>query len=165
MVGLGRQIGGCLEAVDEIFEVLTPVWNAAIILGLGSLAWLAMDRSAPFEVMQVYPAKAKPGEQVQIIAKVRRDTSRGCSSDLSRYVFDGRGTRWDEPTRHFSADTIALMAQQSPDMLRVSVTVPLDAYPGAASVVSDLEYRCNITHAAWPIRTTVVMPFTILPRE
>jgi hypothetical protein len=165
MAGVARQVARGFKWVDEVVEILDPVWKGAIALGIGSLAWLAMDRAVPFEVLQVYPAQARPGEQVQIVAKVSRDVSRGCASDMSRYIFDGRGTRWDEQTRHFSADTIELMSKQSPDMLRVSVTVPLDAYPGAASVVSDLEYRCNITHAVWPIRSSVVMPFTILPRD
>lgn len=165
MAGLARQVGGLFKALDDAFEIMGPILNAAIVLGLGSLAWLALDRKPPFEVLQVYPAQARPGEQVQIVARVRRDLHRGCSSDMSRYVFDGRGTRWDEPARHFSPDTISLMAAQNPDTLRVSVMVPFDAYPGQGKVVSDLEYRCNITHAVWPITTSAVMPFTILPRE
>lgn len=165
MVGIGRQIAGCLRAIDEIVDILDPVWNAALLLGIGSLLWLALDRKPPFELVEVYPAQARPGEHVQIIAKVRRDLDRGCAADMSRYVFDGRGTRWDEPTRHFSAETIELMAEQQPETLRVSVMVPFDAHPGIGRVVSDLEYRCNITHALVPIRTSAVMPFTILPRE
>ncbi len=163
MASIARTVIRGFNALDEAIEAMSWVWSGLLILGLGSIAWLAMDRAVPFTVVQVYPAAARPGEQVEIVAKVRRDLSRQCAADMSRFVFDGRGTRWDEPTRHFSPETIAMMARQNPDTLRVSVTVPRDAYPGNGSVVSDLEYRCNITHAAWPIRTTAVMPFTILP--
>lgn len=165
MAGIVHKVASWAHAFDEAVEVLNPIWNAAIVLGLGSLAWLAFDREPPFKVLQVYPAQARPGEQVQIVAKVRRDLDRNCASDMSRYVFDGRGMRWDEPTRHFSAETIEVLAGSQPDMLRLSVMVPFDAHPGPGKVVSDLEYRCNITHAAWPIRVTAVMPFTILPRQ
>lgn len=163
MASFARSLIQGFNTLDEIVEAMSWVWTGLLILGIGSLAYLAMDREPPFSVVQVYPASARPGEQVEIVAKVRRDLDRQCASDMSRFVFDGRGTRWDEPTRHFSPDTIAMMARQNPDTLRVSVTVPKDAYPGQGSVVSDLEYHCNVTHAFWPIRITAVMPFTILP--
>lgn len=165
MVVLARQVVRGLRWVDDLFDLASPISTGLLALGLVAFGVLALDRRVPFQILEVYPAAARPGEQVQIVAKVRRDLDRNCASDMSRYVFDSRGMRWDEPTRHFSAETIEVLAGSQPDMLRLSVMVPFDAHPGPGKVVSDLEYRCNITHAAWPIRVTAVMPFTILPRQ
>lgn len=162
MAGIARQVAQGFKWLDEVVEILDPVWRAALILGLISLAWLSLDRRPPFEVVQVYPAYALPGEQVQLVAEVRRDLLRHCAADMSRYIIDSRGTRWDEPDRHFAPETITHLARQSPDMLRLSIKVPEDAAPGLAEVISDLKYRCNVTHALLPIRTTVVIPFTVL---
>jgi len=162
MASITRQIAAGFRWLDQAVEILDPVWRGALILGACSLLWLAFDREPPFKVLQVYPAYAMPGQQVQIVAEVKRDHLRHCAAHMSRYVFDGAGTRWDEPDRHFSPETIKLIAERSPDLLKLSVTVPPEAVPGYAMVVSDLQYRCNVTHTIFPVRTSVQMPFTIL---
>ena len=152
-----------LHRLDDVVDSLSWVWTGMLLLGLGSLGWLASDRAPPFQVLEVYPAAARAGEYVTIVANVRRDLHRKCDAIASRSVFDGRGTRFDEQTRRFTRETIEKMGRESPGILRVSVKIPGEAAPGSGSVVSDLDYQCNITHAIWPIKTSAVLPITILP--
>jgi hypothetical protein len=165
MVGLGRQIGGCLRAVDEIFEVLTPVWNAAIILGLGSLAWLAMDRAAPFGVVEFDrpPPSIAAGTNMLMSAKVRRDVERMCSVEGTNRMHFADGTRWEASSFKFSAQELAHQEARTPDRLRVSIAVPSWAAPGPAQLVTTRYYVCNVTHLVAPIEVMSVMPFAVVP--
>jgi hypothetical protein len=141
------------------------VWVAQCIIALSILAVLyyATDREAPFQIISVEPASARSGEYVTIRATVRRDVSRKCAADFSRYIFASNGARFDLGRHHASPELIQEVAKMNPTGLSVSVMVPEGAETGPARLVTALEYECNKVHALWPIEVTTVLPFTILP--
>lgn len=138
---------------------------ALLLATVISVAVFAADRDAPFAVLSVEPAFAKPGDVVMLRARVYRDSSRECSAVFSRYVFDASGARHDDPSSPASASAAMIegMEKRSPGRLTLALTVPDKAAPGPATLVSSLEYRCNKIHRLWPIEVTTEMPFTVLP--
>jgi hypothetical protein len=166
-VAAGQSVGESVmwtfaHRVDEILERLEWVPKLVLLAALVMIGIQAADRRAPFEVLRVEPASARPGEIVMIYADVRRDTGRVCSADLSRSVFDSRNVRFDYPQARFSAEVIAGMERAHPGRLQVAVMVPPGAAAGLADLVNVLSYRCNQVQALWPIEVTIRMPFTVL---
>ena len=151
-----------LHRLDRL--LLRMSWLPSLVLLVAFLLVLAQaaDRSAPFAILSVEPAAARPGEMVVIRARVWRDTSRNCSASMSRSVFDAHRTRYDYPMMKFSDAVIDSMERATPGELLVSVMVPPGAAAGPADLVSVLEYSCNQVHALWPVEVTTVMPFTVL---
>ncbi len=152
-----------MHSLDDILRKLQWIATATVWTGLLSIAWFASDRKPPFEVLDVYPASARPGEYITITAHVRRDLDRRCEADFSRYLFDEVGARYDLGYTQASAEMISEMDRRSPGMLSVSVKLPETMQPGNASLVSVLRYRCNNVHVIWPIKITTTMPFTVAP--
>lgn len=139
-------------------------WTLNVATALTLLVFL-VDRAPPFSVISVEPASAKPGDLVILRALVHRDTARDCSALFSRYVFDSRQVRFDDiarPTRASDA-FIDHLERVDPGRLTLAFVVPAGMAPGPARVETVLHYRCNITHAVWPIEVTAQMPFTVLP--
>jgi hypothetical protein len=165
MAGIAHQVARVARVADEVVEILDPVWHGALILGFVSLLWLALDRRPPLEIVQVYPTEAHPGEQVLLTAEVRRQNLRHCAADVSRYVVDGEGIRWDEPSKTVPAGAIHRLMERGPETLRIPLGIPLQAAPGYGQAVADIEYRCNITHAVIPIHAAMATPITILPQR
>jgi hypothetical protein len=149
--------------LDHFAERFLWAAKAMIFVSLGLLVLYAADREPPFEVLSVEPAEARPGDQITIYASVRRDVSRGCSAEFSRYVFDARGMRHDMGTSIASAQMIADMQRRTPGQLIVTFQVPANASPGQARLDSVLHYRCNKVHSLWPIDVTTSLPFMVLP--
>jgi hypothetical protein len=150
-----------LDNTAERFKWIAHALLWGGILSLGVLLW---DRNPPFEVIDVYPAVAYPGDFVQITAKVRRDTGRHCDAEFSRYIFDADGSRFDLGQSLASASFIRALEERKPGELTVTVQVPAAAQPGPATLDTVLEYRCNITHSWWPIHVETSLPFEILQR-
>lgn len=145
--------------------VVATEWVARLILMLALVLVLyyAADREPPFGVTSTLPAEGRAGDYITMRAKVRRDISRGCSSEISRFVFDSSGARFDLGHATFSAETIARMSKTTPGELVVSFRIPPNAAIGGASLVTEVDYICNRVHRVFPIHTTVDMPFTVLP--
>jgi hypothetical protein len=148
--------------LDHLLERLQDFSYAVIWLSVGIIIVLASDREPPFEVLGVYPAQARPGDTIEIVAKVRRDTDRNCSASFSTYVLDKDGTRFDFGTREVSAELIRRIELVTPGVMKVAFVVPYLADPGPANYIGVLRYRCNKVHAWWPIEVTTNLPFTIL---
>jgi len=138
-----------------------PTWTlwAALLI----VVVQAMDRRPPFELLHVYPAQARPGEVLTIYADVRREQTRACAVDVHRSLHDARGKRWDYPDAHFSSEAIALSEERTPGRMAPSFLLPEMAAPGPAQIITSLQYRCNKTHALWPIELTHTLPLTVLP--
>jgi hypothetical protein len=146
--------------------VIATEWVARVILFLAALLviYYAADREPPFALLSVEPAEAKAGDYVTIHATVRRDTSRGCNTEFSRFLFDSSGARYDLGTSAMSADAIAQMERQMPGRLVISLHVPQSVHPGQASLQTVIHHHCNRVHSlGWPIETTVNMPFLVSP--
>lgn len=146
--------------------VVATEWIARLILLLGALmvVYYAADRKPPFALLSVQAAEAKAGEYVTIRAEVWRDTSRGCNTQFSRFIFDATGARYDLGTASMSAAAIAEMDRKMPGRLTLSVHVPQSIHPGPALLQTVVHHHCNRVHSlGWPIETTVNMPFTVLP--
>lgn len=150
-------------AFDRAMVRFAWIPNWTIIAAIVIVAVQASDREPPFELLRVEPAFARPGETVTIYADVWRDHSRACALDVYRSMYDVRGVRWDYPAAHFTAQAIAINEARMPGRMAPTFPVPLSAAPGPAEVVTGLEYRCNKTHALWPIELTHKLPFTVLP--
>ena len=123
---------------------------------------MSLDRSAPFEVLSVEPARVRPGEIVTIRAKVRRDTARGCAASFSRYLFDSASVRFDLGDASLSAAGIHSLERRTPGELIVTAMVPSIAARGPATIETQLEYVCNVAHRVWPITVITTLPFDIL---
>jgi hypothetical protein len=139
----GHPMTAFLHRVDVALVRLAWLPRLVLLVAVVMVVIQAMDRHPPFEVLSVEPVSARAGEVVTITAKVRRDT--------------------DYPVVMFSDAMIDNMHRMAPGVLRVSIVVPSNAAPGAASLVSVLRYRCNRTHALWPIEVTTELPFTVAP--
>jgi hypothetical protein len=149
--------------VDALLERLSWVPSLVLLIALVVILIQITDRRPPFEIRHVEPAFARAGEALTLHAEVWRDVDRKCSAEMSRYVFDANGARWDYPVSMFSSSIISRMEQATPGALKVAIIVPVGAAPGRAELVSVLSYRCNRAHALWPIEVTTHMPFIILP--
>ena len=145
--------------------VVATEWIARLIVALAAvvLLYYAADRVPPFGVIGSGYGEGRPGDVVTIRAQVRRDISRGCNSETSRFIFDSTGTRYDLGHASFSAETIARMERQTPGELVLSFRIPPNVAPGPATLTTVVLHRCNRVHAIWPIESTVDMPFTVLP--
>lgn len=151
-----------LNALLRKFSWIAWTLNAATIV---ALLVLAVDRDPPFSVISVEPAAARAGEVVIIRARVHRDKERDCSAVFSRYVFDAKGTRFDnlaQPARA-SDKFIDEMERLDPGRLTVAFVVPAEVRAGPARLETVLNYRCNVVHALLPIEVTTQMAFTVLP--
>lgn len=159
----GNAVMAFLHRIDRVMVRLAWVPRIMILVAVVLVLFEASDRKPPFQLLSVEPAAARPGESVVITSRVWRDGSRDCSAHRSRSMFDAASVRYDYPVAMFSDAAIDRVERETPGLLRVAVVLPLSATPGPANVVSVTQYRCNRTHAVWPIDVTTVMPFTILP--
>ena len=152
-----------LQRFNLMFDAIARIVHVTLALMFAALVWFAFDRAPPFEMLHVYPAQAKVGEQITVYAYVRRQISRNCSAKMSRAVFDSIQDRFDLGDSFFTADMIERMEFATPGRVALRFTIPPTSRPGSAALVSALEYSCNATHRVWPIAVTTVAPFTILP--
>lgn len=166
----GRIHSGSLEvamrlahAANHVVLATEGIARAIILAAFLLVLYYAADRQPPFAVLSVAPAAAKPGDFVTISAKVRRDADRHCNAEYSRYLFDASGARFDIGHAITSAEMITSLERKNPGGLTITFQVPPSAEPGAASLQTVLDYKCNRTHSLWPITVTTEMPFTVLP--
>lgn len=157
---------GCISMthwIDTTMQRFVWIAQAVIVIGILTVGYYATDRDAPFEVLSVEPAEARPGDYVTIRAQVRRDEWRACSASFSRYVFASDGARFDMGSNYASPEMVSQMQRTAPNMLAITFRVPEEMSAGRATVMTALEYRCNKVHNLWPIEVTTAMPFTVLP--
>lgn len=173
-IEVGRFRSWTFSVARLINEVaIQSVAAAQLILAIGAAVFvygMFADRSPPFVLLSVEPAAARPGETVVIRAKVKRDLSRGCSADFSRYMWGATATEGaDVETRfvlgatHASPDMLAMMDKRWPDGLVIAERVPDRMSPGPARITADIEYVCNKAQALWPINVHAEFPFQVLP--
>ena len=162
----GRGVERPMEIARAInHAVIATEWLARLILLLAALLVLyyAADREPPFRLISTEPAEAQAGEYLTLRNKVHREVSRGCNTEFTRYIFDSHGTRYDMGHAQATAETIARMERKTPGELLMSLRLPPNLAPGPATLQTVLHHECNRVHNVWPIRTTVDMPFTVLP--
>ena len=159
MVRFARKVA---LAADEIVFRLMLVWRLTIIASLLAIGWYASDRDPPFEVLSAPEVTVRAGEWMRVVVDVRRDTTRDCDVEFSRYIFSSDGIRYDMRTSHASAAMIAAMELRHPGKLPIAVMIPGGMEPGRARLVTVLSYRCNKVHALWPIIVTMEVPFTVI---
>lgn len=146
---------------------------AQVILATASVIIIAgmLDRTPPATLIMVEPASARAGEIVTIRAKIKRDLTRECDAEFSRYIFGMTAGNFPQPvearfvlgTQTASADMIRMMDATWPDGLIVSERLPFELMPGPARLIADITYRCNKGHSLWPITVNMTLPFTVLP--
>jgi hypothetical protein len=148
--------------LDSLADRFLWAAKGLLAVSVGVAIYYAADRAPPFAVLSVEPAEALPGQSITIYASVRRDVARNCSADMSRYIFDASGTRFDLGTSFFTAEVIRAMEKHSPGRLTIAINVPASAKPGPANMTSVLLYRCNRVHNLYPIEVTASFPFRVL---
>ena len=149
--------------IDSLFTRMLWVAQIIILCGLLIVCWYAMDRKEPFAVLSVEPSSARPGEVIQITARVWRDNGRDCSAQFARRIVDASGTGFDVGHGIASASMINSMETQNPGVFRIKMVVPVGAADGPAVLQTSLRYACNKVHYLWPIEVLAQMPFTVLP--
>jgi len=136
-----------------------------ILAGTLAIAgYWALDRSPPFVLRSYTVFNARAGETAFINAAVERDTGRSCTVTFARYLMDSQRIRHDiGGTQYMSAAALQQMERDMPDSLRLAVKLPADMPVGPANLVTALEYRCNPTHALWPMDVLLEMKMEVLP--
>lgn len=151
-----------MNRVNKFLHRLMIVPLLVLIAFVVEVVIWSVDRHPPFEVLATAPAMVAPGEIVDLVADVRRDTDRGCSARFTRHIYDGASSRHDlEGVQIINAEGIRDIERRTPGQLWVSVRVPSKATPGQASLVTNLDYTCNPLHGLWPIHVITEIPFTI----
>lgn len=151
-----------MNITSLLVRTIVVAWTT-IAICLGILGTWSLDRTPPIKLLSSIDSQALPGSYIVIHAKVKRDLTRHCAVDYSRYMYDGAGVRYDlQGTTTLTEEAIQLTDKITPDALRLGFVVPQSAHPGPASLVSVLEYRCNPLHRIWPIEMVFTMPFTVL---
>ena len=130
-----------------------------------------LDRTPPATLISVEPAYARAGEIITIRAKIKRDLTRDCDAEFSRYIFGMTAGNFPQPvearfvlgTQTASSDMIRMMDRTWPGGLIVSERVPFELLPGSARLIADITYRCNKGHSIWPVTVNMTLPFEVLP--
>ena len=160
-----------MRVVNAIIRV-TRIWADCVVIGaLVLVVYYAMDREPPFEMLSVEPAEARAGDWVSISMKVKRDPSRECDAQISRFMIDSTGAEIHIGNISRSAESFRLLELQSPGEWRTRLRVPSFMPPGKSLFRADNQYVCNKTQKLligkfawlWPIRSTTEVPFTVLP--
>lgn len=128
------------------------------------VSYWAADRAPPFvmEGYRINPVKRGGVFPMELI--VRRDVTRGCSVEFSRYMFDSRGFRYSLGEQQvMGAEGIARMEALYPGRLKLLIPIPESMAPGMAKYMTDLSYICNPTHFVWPIRVLMEVDFEVTP--
>lgn len=130
---------------------------------IGHLGYWASDSYVPFSVTGPSEhTKAVPGESVTIKVPVKRDVTKKCSVLFSRYMYDSDGTYHDlMATRFQSYSGILKLNEINPNQVKFSFTVPEDATPGPATVITQLAYMCNPLQSIWPMDYDMVLTINI----
>ena len=160
-----------MRAANSIVVHTRKVAEVFIVCFVGLVIFYAMDREPPFEMLSVEPASAKAGEMVTIKMKVRRDISRNCDGDIDRWMIDSGGAELHIGRVSRSAEAFKQLEQQTPGSWETKLLVPHVMRPGQGFFKADNRYYCNKTQKLmvgelgwlWAIRSTTVVPFTVLP--
>lgn len=136
-----------------------------IILSLGQLTIWALDRHPPFELISAEVNTPRPGGQLMIAAKVRRDLHRDCSVLFGRYLFDSIGVRYDiSGPQLMSPQALRQMNAMAPGELNLILPLPATFRPGPGVFSTVLEYRCNpLQDLIRPIHVQMHVPFEVAP--
>lgn len=144
-------------------RVASIAYWIAIVLALGWLFAMAIDREPPIEILsrELLTDAVHPGEAIKVRFNVRRD--RICRTETTWIFFDGNGEY-----RRFGPVAIEAGGPVGPDQFTRSWTVPANAAPGAARLrlVSSWECPPNLLHPLYPVtRVSPDLHFEILPKQ
>lgn len=138
-------------------------WAIIAAAALVASYW-ALDRTPPFILSSYTVFNARAGETAFINAVVDRNVGRNCNVTFSRYLVDAQRIRHDiGGTQYMTSAALHQMERDTPDSLRLAVKIPSDTPVGTANLVTALEYRCNPTHAIWPMDVLLEMDLEVLP--
>lgn len=134
-------------------RVLNAVYYLAMLVALGWLASMAMDRTPPVRVVsrEVVSPVVRPGGELLVRTKRIRD--RQCELVRRYVVYDATGKRheyWPEPADAFG--------HLGPDDDVTAIPVPFDAAPGRARSVAIFAWDCNPLQRALGWSITWVAP-------
>jgi hypothetical protein len=137
-------------------------WVILVALVVVSTYW-AYDRVEPLRILRqdIIP-QAVAGEVILLEARVARDSSASCTVEVSRTIITKDGYRFPGGEFMYSPDALRSIHKNSPNMLRVAVSVPLGVPKGLATLHTTLQYHCNPLDKLWPITTTTELQFEVV---
>ena len=142
-------------------------WIPKILVVASAIVMILMtaDRAPPFQVLSYTTTPAKPGGVMTISAEVRRATDRNCSVELSSFIFDSEGSRWEYGGMQMSTPQgIRDIDASSPGRIARKIVLPKEMAVGPAMVKSSMLYRCNIMQELLrPIYVQTEFKFEVLP--
>lgn len=156
-----------MNMIDRIFKaasVLVLFGSLLCCIAAGQVIIWALDRDAPFVMLDYSADAAVPGSASVIRAVVRRDLSRHCGVMFSRHFFDSQGVRFElgDGAQMMNSMSLDELNRRNPDSLAFSVAVPLYAAKGRGSVVTVLNYQCNPVHQLYPVPMVLNMNLEVL---
>ena len=135
----------------------------AMVLALGWLFAMAIDREPPIEVLsrELLTETVYAGDPVKVRFNIRRNKI--CRTEVTWIFFDGLGEY-----RRFGPVAIEANGPMGPDQFTRSWTVPANAAPGAARLRLVTAWECppNLLHPLYPVtRVAPDLHFEIVPRH
>lgn len=129
------------------FRAKLMVWLATALL-IGPLVFWSLDARPPIEVIKatVVPDGGSVGSRVTAYYEVvvKRDHFE-CNLDVERQWIDSKGFVWPNPTAH-------LAYSGGPQIIRLTMAIPMDAFPGRSNISNVLIWQCNPWQKIWPRR-------------
>lgn len=152
------------KVISRAMTVLLCTGAFFCIVFAATVALWAIDRDAPFVMLDYKVAPAKAGQSTVVKAMVRRDLSRRCSVLFSRSFYDSTGSRFEltDGAQLMNSSSMQSYNQRSPDMLVFNVDIQASAAPGFATVMTVLDYQCNPIHQFYPIAMVLTMDLEVL---
>ena len=134
---------------------------AIIAVAVAQLAWWALDRHSPFDVLKINAAEVHQNV-VRFDLDVRRDLDRNCSVEFSRHLVDADGYRHDMSVGQImDAEALREMDKRMGGKLLLSMDLPAGMAHGPAAMVTVLRYSCNPLQTMWPIQVRMTVPFEV----
>lgn len=132
-------------------------------VGLTAAVW-ALDDDPPFRTLSYTVTPTVPGGSMIVIADVKRELHRDCTSTYSRRFVDSRGAIHAlESDTTISAAGIRDMDKRSPGKLIFTVPVSYDTPPGKGLIITPISYNCNPWQSWRPLTMNLEMVGEVLP--
>jgi hypothetical protein len=131
-------------------------------LCLALLGYWAVDDDPPYSVGTYTATNGRPGDRVNVVAKVHRDIERECSVDVRRYIIDASGAELESRRMRLGPDEVRARDALMHDQAVFSSVLPMMAAPGPALHVMDFSWQCNPLHLIFPVHLRVQYQFEIL---
>lgn len=161
---------GPSQRPSRLHQVLTVLYYGFILLFIGWIFSMAIDRAVPVETAgrEVMNHGRKVAQGSRLLVRSTRKRVRSCELTRRWTVIDGDGRRFDFEPEHFDGYGPVTAEDGKPEVETTGPIVPLDAAPGRGRWISVLGWDCNPLQRAIGWSIVQILPaieFEIVPRE